>query len=67
MELMGICNICGRADRLYTCNLCGRLVCSLCFDHHSGVCIHCSSGRKSSANHHEIHDGIDGDVLDPRM
>ncbi|HOO54380.1 MAG TPA: hypothetical protein PLY09_07170 [Methanothrix sp.] len=47
MELMGICNICGRAGKLFTCRLCGRLVCARCFDPAVGVCRQCSGGRRS--------------------
>jgi len=47
MELIGICNICGKARKLYTCSLCGRLVCANCFDPHNGICRQCAGGRKS--------------------
>ncbi|MDF1557797.1 MAG: hypothetical protein P1P80_06425 [ANME-2 cluster archaeon] len=30
---------------MYTCQLCGRLVCSNCFDVNRGVCVQCSRGR----------------------
>jgi len=46
MELMGVCNICGTAAKLYSCMLCGRMVCSEHFDARKGVCVVCLRGRK---------------------
>lgn len=48
MEVMGICAICGRAAKLYTCSLCGILVCEQCMDHRKGVCLHCAHGKRGS-------------------
>ncbi|NJD77583.1 MAG: orotate phosphoribosyltransferase [Candidatus Methanoperedens sp.] len=49
MESMGVCSICGRAGKLYTCMLCGRTVCSRCITR-EGVCTSCSHGRAYSAS-----------------
>ncbi|MDD3043042.1 MAG: hypothetical protein PHW56_08910 [Methanosarcinaceae archaeon] len=46
MEVMGICAICGRAAKLYTCPLCGKLVCGQCMDLRKGVCLHCTYGKR---------------------
>ncbi|HDM67176.1 MAG TPA: orotate phosphoribosyltransferase, partial [Thermoplasmatales archaeon] len=43
MELMGLCQICGRPGARYTCILCGSIVCSNCFDAKHGVCIRCKN------------------------
>ncbi|HNR59226.1 MAG: hypothetical protein PHN90_07175 [Methanothrix sp.] len=45
MELLGICSICGTTGKLFTCRLCGGLVCARCFDPSSGVCRRCKGGR----------------------
>ncbi len=42
----GICDICGRVSRLYTCILCGRRVCSRCYLPDKGVCMTCPRGRQ---------------------
>ncbi|HPE63682.1 MAG TPA: hypothetical protein PLQ49_06210 [Methanothrix sp.] len=47
MELMGICSICGGTGKLFTCHLCGRIVCARCFDPGTGACRQCSGGRRS--------------------
>ncbi|TKY91743.1 MAG: orotate phosphoribosyltransferase [Candidatus Methanomarinus sp.] len=44
MEFKGICTICQTSGTMYTCALCGRLVCGNCFDIARGVCIRCSRG-----------------------
>ncbi|MBN1281163.1 MAG: orotate phosphoribosyltransferase [Candidatus Thermoplasmatota archaeon] len=36
-----MCMMCGRPGAMYTCHLCGRLVCERCYDHHHGVCREC--------------------------
>ena len=45
MDLMGLCSICGKPGANFTCSLCGRLVCSNCFDVNSGVCVSCKMGK----------------------
>ncbi|MDD2438600.1 MAG: hypothetical protein PHD41_00020 [Methanosarcinaceae archaeon] len=46
MEVMGICAICGRAAKLYTCPLCGKLVCGQCMDQKRGMCLSCTQGTR---------------------
>jgi len=46
MDLMGLCSICGKPGAMYTCNLCGRVVCSQHFNSIHGVCTHCMSGKE---------------------
>ncbi|MEN6329591.1 MAG: orotate phosphoribosyltransferase [Methanobacteriaceae archaeon] len=46
MEIPGICSICGRQGKMYTCQFCGSLVCSDCYDHFRGVCRLCRRGRR---------------------
>ncbi|MGF3555325.1 MAG: orotate phosphoribosyltransferase [Thermoplasmatota archaeon] len=45
MDLMGLCSICGRPGAMFTCILCGRLVCSTCFDNKHGICSNCKIGK----------------------
>jgi hypothetical protein len=45
MDLMGLCSICGRPGAMYTCSLCGRLVCTSCYDHINRVCNNCKTGE----------------------
>ena len=45
MDLMGLCNICGKPGAMYTCSLCGRLVCSNCFDIQHRTCSSCKLGK----------------------
>ncbi|WP_081472299.1 orotate phosphoribosyltransferase [Methanothrix harundinacea] len=47
MELLGICSSCGAAGKLFTCQLCGGLVCARCLDPGSGVCRQCAGGRRA--------------------
>ncbi|WP_096204328.1 orotate phosphoribosyltransferase [Candidatus Methanoperedens nitratireducens] len=49
MEVTGICSICGRPGKLFTCPLCGRLVCSRCLTG-EGICVQCARGRRYSAS-----------------
>jgi len=46
MDLMGLCNICGKPGTMFTCHLCGRLVCSNCFDSSQGICNNCKMGKR---------------------
>ena len=46
MDLMGLCSICGKPGAMFTCSLCGRLVCSNCFDSQHRVCCSCKAGKR---------------------
>ncbi|RLF28556.1 MAG: orotate phosphoribosyltransferase [Thermoplasmata archaeon] len=46
MELLGLCNICGKPDAVFTCRLCGSLVCRSCFDPSHGICNRCKMGKQ---------------------
>ncbi len=46
MDLVGLCSICGKPGAMYTCNLCGRLVCSGCFDSTNDICNSCKAGKR---------------------
>jgi len=39
----GICDICGRAEILQSCTLCGKRVCSNCIS--GGICKVCMRGK----------------------
>ncbi|MFY9638535.1 MAG: orotate phosphoribosyltransferase [Methanobacterium sp.] len=41
MEIRGICSICGRPGKMYTCTLCGSIVCGNCYNIQKGVCRSC--------------------------
>ncbi|HEC88077.1 MAG TPA: orotate phosphoribosyltransferase [Thermoplasmata archaeon] len=41
MELHGLCSICGKAGKMYTCSICGRNFCSEHYDLTLGICISC--------------------------
>ncbi|WP_414469466.1 orotate phosphoribosyltransferase [Methanobacterium sp. ACI-7] len=41
MEISGLCNICGKPGKMYTCSLCGSLICRECYDQSKGVCKPC--------------------------
>lgn len=45
MGVVGICSICGAGHAMYTCSLCGRIVCGNCFDSKHGVCKNCKKGK----------------------
>ncbi|NYB51930.1 MAG: orotate phosphoribosyltransferase [Methanobacteriaceae archaeon] len=46
MEVRGICNICGQPGKMYTCSMCGALVCGRCFQLNQGICKRCQKGLK---------------------
>lgn len=46
MDLMGLCNICGKPGIMNTCILCGRIVCSNCYDPQNKVCCSCKSSKQ---------------------
>ncbi|MCK4730595.1 MAG: orotate phosphoribosyltransferase [Candidatus Aenigmarchaeota archaeon] len=37
----GLCQICGKPGIMNSCNLCGRLVCSECYNAEKGLCKIC--------------------------
>ncbi len=43
--LGGLCDICGKADVVYTCPMCGKRVCTEHFNDVKGVCNVCLQGR----------------------
>ena len=44
MEISGICTICGgHASPAYTCEMCGAIVCSKCFNPDLSLCIRCAA------------------------
>jgi len=45
MDLTGLCDICGRPGKLFTCMLCGKRVCIACFALNRGLCKNCLSGK----------------------
>ncbi|HEC87277.1 MAG: orotate phosphoribosyltransferase [Thermoplasmata archaeon] len=45
MEIMGLCSICGKPGEMFTCHLCGRIVCRDCYDAANGICINCKVQR----------------------
>lgn len=46
MDLMGLCNICGKPGAMFTCHICGRLVCSNCIDTAHSICNNCKMGKR---------------------
>ena len=46
MDIMGLCSVCGKPGAMYTCSLCGRLVCGNCFDIQHNICNRCKFGEK---------------------
>ena len=45
VEVSGICNLCGRPGKMYTCSLCGGIVCGNCYNLQKGVCKSCEHFR----------------------
>jgi hypothetical protein len=45
MDLIGLCSVCGRPSAMFTCILCGRLVCINCFDKSHSICSNCKIGK----------------------
>ncbi|MBN2330253.1 MAG: orotate phosphoribosyltransferase [Candidatus Aenigmarchaeota archaeon] len=44
MEMTGVCSICGGyAKPVYTCSLCGAMVCNKCFNNDLGLCRRCAA------------------------
>ena len=46
MDLMGLCSICGKPGAMFSCSLCGKLVCGGCFDSQNHVCSSCGVGKQ---------------------
>ena len=44
-DLMGLCNICGKPGAMFTCHLCGKLVCTNCYEQEQGICVKCRIGK----------------------
>ena len=45
VDLLGLCNICGKPGAMFTCHMCGKLVCPSCFDKEHGICKQCFIGK----------------------
>ncbi|MCD6274428.1 MAG: orotate phosphoribosyltransferase [Candidatus Aenigmarchaeota archaeon] len=43
MKIKGICQICGKTGIMHSCSLCGRLVCSDCYDSKKSLCRICAA------------------------
>jgi hypothetical protein len=44
MEVMGLCRLCGKAaSPLYSCRLCGAVMCGACLDAKTGLCKRCAA------------------------
>jgi len=41
LEIRGICSLCGRPGKMYTCTLCGSIVCGSCYNLQRSVCKSC--------------------------
>jgi hypothetical protein len=46
MDLMGLCSNCGKPGAMFTCRLCGRIVCGQCFDNVHSICNRCKVGKQ---------------------
>ncbi|MCJ7697213.1 MAG: orotate phosphoribosyltransferase [Thermoplasmata archaeon] len=47
-DVVGLCSVCGRPGAMFTCHLCGRLVCERCYDHRHSICIECKHMKTRS-------------------
>ncbi len=45
VEIRGICSLCGRPGKMYTCSLCGTIVCGKCYNLKNGVCKSCEPSK----------------------
>jgi hypothetical protein len=45
-DIPGLCDICGRPGTVYTCHLCGRLVCERCYEQRHSLCIECKYHKR---------------------
>lgn len=45
MKVAGLCSVCERPGVLYSCALCGRIVCERHIDPQTAVCTACGGGR----------------------
>jgi len=45
VDILGLCSVCGKPGAMFTCHLCGRLVCNRCFDMKNNVCCNCKKGK----------------------
>ncbi|MBZ2166120.1 MULTISPECIES: hypothetical protein [Methanobacterium] len=50
MEVSGICSICGRPGKMYTCTLCGSIICGKCYNIQKAVCKSCESFKTGDSN-----------------
>ncbi|MCD6481129.1 MAG: orotate phosphoribosyltransferase [Thermoplasmata archaeon] len=41
MEMMGMCAVCGTPGVMFTCRICGRMVCATHFNPATGTCVEC--------------------------
>lgn len=44
MDIAGLCSICGEPGAMYSCILCGKLVCINCYDAMHNICSQCKIG-----------------------
>lgn len=44
-DLIGLCSICGKPGSMLTCNMCGKLFCTNCYDKEHCICIQCRIGK----------------------
>ena len=41
MDISGLCTICGKPGVMFSCMLCGKLVCINCYDNKHNICSKC--------------------------
>ncbi len=46
-NVAGVCAVCGRAGKVFSCQLCGAFVCDLHYDPEGDICMECKRGRKA--------------------